>query len=192
MSGLFRFSGKPGKHSYYVMGLCVAAMWVVLLVNQLLPLDLNRWGLQPRSLSGLIGIPLSPFLHASFEHLAGNTLPLLLLLFLLVSSREDSVLIVLVLVALSGSLLWVIGRPAIHIGASGLIFGLCSFLMTVGIRERRIISATIAILVTVLYGGTMLAGIIPHWQSGVSWDGHLGGLLSGVLAGFVFSRSRGA
>lgn len=131
-----------------------------------------------------------PFLHSDFDHLLGNTIPLIVLLFLLVSSRRDAWLVVGCLVIGNGALLWIFGRPAIHVGASGMTFGLCCFLITVGVRERRLIPVTIAILVGLIYGGTMLNGVIPRWQSDVSWDGHLCGLISGGLVGFWLSTPK--
>ncbi|HBV61493.1 MAG TPA: rhomboid family intramembrane serine protease [Rhodopirellula sp.] len=163
-------------------------MWLVFVVDLILPLNLQRPGLYPRSLSGIVGIPLMPFLHANFEHLLGNTIPLIVLLFLLVSSREDAWWVVGCIILVGGAFLWMLGRPAVHVGASGLTFGLCSFLITVSIRERRVIPVAIAILVGLLYGGTMLSGIIPRWHSDISWDGHLCGLLAGGLAGFWYSK----
>jgi membrane associated rhomboid family serine protease len=178
------------KKQYYAIGLFVAAMWIMFFADWIFPFNLQRLGLQPRSLSGIFGIPLMPFLHANLDHLVGNTIPLMVLLFLLVSSRKDGWLAVGIIVVMSGGLLWVFGRSSVHVGASGLIFGLCSFLIAVGIRERRLIPITIAISVGLIYGGTVLSGIVPRWQSNVSWDGHLCGLLAGGLVGFWFSRPK--
>ena len=188
----FCSQGRVVKKQYYGIGVLVAAMWLVFFADLILPIDLANLGLYPRSYSGILGIPLMPFLHANLDHLVGNTIPLIVLLFLLVSSREDAWLAVGCIVVLSGGVLWLFGRSAVHVGASGLIFGLCSFLMIVGIRERRTIPISITILVGLIYGGTMLSGIVPRWQSNVSWDGHLCGLLGGVLAGFLFSRPQRA
>ena len=188
----FCSQGRVVKKQYYGIGVLVAAMWLVFFADLILPIDLANLGLYPRSYSGILGIPLMPFLHANLDHLVGNTIPLIVLLFLLVSSREDAWLAVGCIVVLSGGVLWLFGRSVVHVGASGLIFGLCSFLMIVGIRERRTIPISITILVGLIYGGTMLSGIVPRWQSNVSWDGHLCGLLGGVLAGFLFSRPQRA
>ena len=170
------------------MGLFVAAMWLVFVVDLILPQNLQRLGLYPRSLSGIVGIPLMPFLHANLDHLLSNTFPLIVLLFLLVSTREDAWWVVSCIILVGGAFLWTLGRPAIHVGASGLIFGLCAFLITVSIRERRLISVVIGFLVGLIYGGTILSGIIPRWHSDMSWDGHLCGLLAGGLVGFWFSK----
>jgi membrane associated rhomboid family serine protease len=178
------------RKEYYGIVLVIAAMWLVFLVNAVLPIDVNQWGLNPRSFSGIVGIPLMPFLHANLAHLVGNTIPLIVLLFLLISSRSDGWLIAGSLVVLGGIMLWIVGRSALHIGARGLVFGLSSFLIVVGIRERRLIPIAIAILVVLMYGGTMLTGIIPKLRSDVSWDGHLCGLLAGGLLGCWFAKPR--
>jgi membrane associated rhomboid family serine protease len=186
----FRFQGSIVKKQYYGIGLFVAAMWLVFLANSILPIHLEKFGLYPRSFSGIFGILLMPFLHTNFDHLLGNTIPLIVLLFLLISSRKDAWLAVGCIVVGSGGLLWIFGRSAVHVGASGLTFGLCSFLIAVGVRERRVIPITIAVLVGLIYGGTMLSGVIPQWRSNISWDGHLCGLLAGGLVGFWLSRPK--
>ncbi|MGI9470354.1 MAG: rhomboid family intramembrane serine protease [Rubripirellula sp.] len=175
------------RNDFYGIGLLVGAMWVIFLVNLVLPIDLNQWGLRPRSFSGLVGIPAMPFLHAGLGHLIGNTIPLVVLLVLLVGSRQRPWMAVATVVLLGGSLLWLFGRPAIHIGASGLVFGLSAFLVVVGFRERHPVALAISVLVAVLYGGTLLVGLIPQWGSSTSWDGHLCGLIAGGIAGSMYS-----
>jgi membrane associated rhomboid family serine protease len=89
---------------------------------------------------------------------------------------------------LGGVLLWLFGRGhALHIGASGLVFGLAVFLIVSGLREQRIIPLFISVLVAFVYGGTLLGGILP-WQSGVSWDGHLLGGIAGALVAWLLVR----
>lgn len=176
------------RQNFQVIGVLVAAMWLLFLLNWLSPIDLNQWGLRPRSMAGLVGVPLMPFLHANWGHLIGNTIPLLILLLLLVGSRGNPWAVVAFLVVAGGMLLWLVGRPAVHIGASNLVFGLSSFLIVVGFREQRPIAIAVAAAVAILYGGTMLSGIIPRWGSSTSWDGHLCGLIAGVAAGTLFSE----
>ena len=141
-------------------------------------------------LTGLIGIPLMPFLHSDLRHLLSNTVPLTVLLLLLAGSNTKSPAIVLSIVLSGGTLLWLFGRPMIHVGASGLIYGLIAFLIVTGFLERRIIPVVISIVVGFLYGGTLVWGIIPGVQSHVSWDGHLlGAVAGGLVAGFVSRNS---
>jgi len=155
----------------------VSAIWVVFLLDLILPLE--RLGLVPRSLTGLIGIATMPFLHGNFGHLISNTLPLIVLLGLMVLSRPRPWSTMIILTLISGAALWLFGRSALHIGASGLIYALMGFLIAVGILERRLISAAVALVVGLTYGMSIIGGIMP-FQQGVSWEGHLFGLLAGA------------
>lgn len=176
----------------------VAAIWVVHAANSLLfGGDLNRYGLSPlalpyRGLSNLEltapyalvslrGVLLSPMLHGSFSHLLSNTLPLLVLGgFVALRGAKTLVGVSLFVVVLGGLLVWLVGRPAIHIGASGLVFGYFGYLLAQGWYERSFVSIAVAVAVLLLYGG-MIFGALP--QSGfISWEGHLFGLIAGILA----------
>ena len=176
----------------YVVFVFLLAMWLVYLVDLFIPADLTQFGLVPRSLRGLIGIPASPFLHGGLWHLIGNTIPLGILMFLTVSSRHKAWPAITAIILISGSLLWIVGRPASHVGASGLVFGLGGYLITVGIRERKLPSLGIALLVTFLFGGTLIGGVVPAWGGQVSWDGHLCGLIAGVGVGIVTTKKANA
>ena len=167
----------------------VAVIWVVFLVDLVLPGRFADWGIVPRRLWGLVGIPLAPFLHANFSHLISNTLPLFVLLTLLAGSRTRTWETVLEIVLVGGGLLWLFGRQgnaeiqAVHVGASGLIYGLIAFLIVSGFRERRFVPLLVAILVGFFYGGTLISGVLPSVGSSVSWDGHLFGALAGAGCG---------
>ena len=160
----------------------VGAIWVVFALDAFLPLE--RLGLVPRSERGLVGIVAMPFLHGSFAHLMSNTVPLLLTLLLLAGSRANSVRIVLAIALLGGAGLWLFGRTALHIGASGLVFGLVAFHILAGVFERRPQSIVISLVVGALYATTLLQGVLPN-QRGVSWDGHLIGAVAGGVVAFV-------
>lgn len=166
----------------------VASLWVVRIADMILPWDLNTLGLVPRTLDGLIGIPLMPWLHGGWGHLLSNTVPLCILLLLLMSSRTDYLPILVCLIVFGGGLLWCFGREAVHIGASGLVYGLVAFLIASGFMERKLISMAIALLVGFLYGTTLFFGVLPTAGPNVSWDGHLFGALGGVLAALAFTR----
>jgi membrane associated rhomboid family serine protease len=167
----------------------VAAIWGVFLLDWALPVDLNSFGLVPRTLPGLFGIPAMPFLHANWAHIVSNTVPLFILLILLAGSRANSWAAVVAVVVLGGVFLWLFGRPATHIGASGLIFGLTAFLLVAGFFEGRIMPLLIAFLVAFLYGGSLLTGIIPRLHSHISWDGHLAGALAGGILAYLLTRN---
>ena len=166
----------------------IASLWIVYLVDLILPVDFNSYGLVPRTLHGLIGIPLMPFLHGSWVHLLGNTIPLCILLFILLSSRRVYLEVIVSIVILGGLLLWCFGRSAEHIGASGLVYGLVAFLIASGFAERNPVSILVALLVGFLYGTTLLWGVLPTAGAYVSWDGHLFGAIAGAGTAFVMGK----
>jgi membrane associated rhomboid family serine protease len=168
----------------------VGCIWLVFVLGHVMPFDLESFGITPRTLRGLIGIATAPFLHASLEHLVNNTIPLIVLLVLLAGSRAESWAIVSYIVLFGGALLWMFGRPATHIGASSLIYGLVTYLIIAGIRERRFVPMVIAIVVGFLYGGTLAAGILPRWGSAISWEGHLFGAIAGGTVAYLVTRNR--
>ena len=163
----------------------VAAMWIVRLVDWVLPVDLNQFGMVPRTLQGLLGIITMPFLHAGWGHLIGNTIPLCILLFILIGSRSDYWEVLASIVVFGGLLLWCFGRSAEHIGASGLVYGLVAFLIASGIAERKVVPIFVSLVVGFLYGTTLLSGVLPTIGSHVSWDGHLFGAIAGALTAFA-------
>jgi membrane associated rhomboid family serine protease len=122
------------------------------------------------------------------QHILSNTVPLFVLLMLLAGSRAESWEVVVLITFLGGLLLWIFGREAIHIGASGLISGLAAFLILSGFLERRIIPLLIALLVGFLYGSVLVMGVIPRIGSQVSWDGHLCGAIAGGIVAFALAR----
>ncbi|QLQ32818.1 MAG: rhomboid family intramembrane serine protease [Candidatus Thiothrix singaporensis] len=168
------------------VALFLLAIWGVFLLDRFLPLE--RYGLIPRDWGGLVGVATMPFLHANFTHLLNNTVPLAVLLTLLAGSRADSRLAVVLVAVAGGLLLWLFGRGhSLHIGASGLVFGLAVFLIVSGILEKRAVPLLVSVFVAFTYGTTLLAGIMP-WQPGVSWDGHLFGGVAGALVAWLLVR----
>lgn len=168
----------------------VAALWVVHVVNWLLSLRLERFGILPRTLRGLIGIIFSPFLHANFLHLIGNTIPLLVLGLLLVIFYEKIAPAVIgIVVIVGGGLVWVLGRSAIHIGASGVIYGIAAFLIVYGFIKKNVVSIILSLIVAFLYGGSMLTGVLPV-QGFVSWESHLFSAAAGVFAAYSLRKQR--
>ena len=138
----------------------------------------------PRRLDGLPGVLGMPFVHDSLGHLMANTVPLIVFGLMLVVRGLRYFLGVALAVALLGGLaLWAFGRNAMHIGASGVVFGLFGFLVVRGLYERRLTSIAVTVLVTFTYGASMLIGIVP--TTGVSWEAHLFGLLAGILTARV-------
>ena len=163
--------------------LFVAALWIVYLVDLILPWDLTAWGLQPRTIGGLAGIVTMPFLHAGLGHIVSNTIPLAILLVLLGGSRSNSWIFVVAIILLNGILLWLFGQNAEHVGASGLVYGLAAFLIVSGFLERQVVSILIAMGVLFIFGTSLFWGVLPIGNRGVSWDGHLmGAVAGGVIA----------
>ena len=145
--------------------------------------------LVPRRLDGLPGVLGTLFVHGSLGHLSANTPPLLVLGGMVAVRGAAYYLTAALAIAVAGGLgLWVVGREAAHIGASGLVFGLFGFLVARGYYERRWSSIAAALVVIVLYGG-MIAGVVPRGGQ-VSWEAHLCGLVAGILC--AWSQRRGS
>lgn len=160
----------------------LTAGWGVFGVNTLLGGALMRFGIVPRTTDGLIGILVAPLLHANLQHLITNTVSFVLFgwLVMLRDRRHFGVVTVLAMLG-SGLLSWTLGAPgSVHIGASGVIFGYFGFLLLAGWFARSWSAIAISLLVATLWGGTVF-GVLPG-TPGVSWQGHLGGFLGGVLA----------
>ena len=163
----------------------VGLLWSVQVVNWMTGYSLNpTLGLIPRRVEGLDGIIAMPMLHASFTHLAANTAPLLVMGALLLATVTRALLVVnTVVVGLGGALVWLLGSTAIHVGASGLVFGWFGFLVARGLVDRSLVTLGAALVVGFLYG-SFLWGVLPG-QPGVSWEAHLFGALAGVIAALV-------
>ena len=169
----------------------LAVMWVVEIINGFIGHRLSLWGILPRTTPGLIGIPLSPFLHGSFNHVLSNTIPFLVLGGLVgLRGGQKLVGISLFIIVAGGAGVWLLGRPAVHVGASGLVFGYFGYLVANGWFDRRPLSILAAIAVILVYG-SLVFGVIPT-TGFVSWEAHLFGLLAGVLAARLTRRGRNA
>lgn len=176
------------RKEFYYVAVVIVAIWLVYLVDAIIPYALTDWGVRPRRVVGLVGIPLMPLLHADLFHVFSNTISLTILLGLLVGSQERPWPLLASMVLAGGGLLWMIGRDANHIGASGLVFALIAFLIAGGILEKKLIPIVIALIVGFLFGGTLLWGIIPRIGSEVSWDGHLCGAIAGVGVAYALGK----
>lgn len=163
----------------------VAVLWVLQAVNWITGYGLNpTFGLIPRYLSGLDGVIAMPLLHGSFAHLMANSPPLLVMGGLLVATTTRALLPVnAIVIVLGGGLVWLFGSSAIHIGASGLVFGWFGFLVTRGFVDRSLTTLGAALVVGVLYG-SILWGVLPG-QPGVSWEAHLFGAIAGAAAALL-------
>lgn len=179
------------KTQAIVLGTFVAAIWLVELVDWLvLNNALDDYGIKPRESDALPGILLAPFLHFGFRHVAANTVPFVLLGWLVGLRRFSDFLLVSVAILLIGGLgIWLMGpAQSVHAGASGLVFGYLGFLLLRGYFERSSIAILVAIVVGAVYASA-LPGLLPG-QQGISWQGHLFGFAGGVLAARVLSARR--
>src|SRR5438876_434230 len=166
----------------------VALLWLIQLLNSALDLGPEDFGVRPRELAGLPGILLAPLVHSGFEHLLANTLPLLVLGTAMLYLYPSSARRVLPAVYLgTGVAVWLFARGSSHIGASGLIYGLVSYVFVAGLirRDRRAIAASL--LVAFMYG-TAVWGVLPL-REGVSWETHLAAALIGVSMAIAFRNA---
>jgi membrane associated rhomboid family serine protease len=186
--GTLAFYASLGK-AFVTMCAVVPVLFLIELIDQATGHLLDRDGaIVPLHLSGLDGIVFAPFLHASFLHLYGNAVPLLLTGTFVLATGGKRFLWVTGLIALvSGLGVWFFGHQP-TIGASGVIFGYLGFLFLRGIVERSWWNIAVALLIGLLYG-TQISGVIPG-NPGISWQAHLFGLIGGLLAAVLFRRHR--
>jgi membrane associated rhomboid family serine protease len=176
--------------SMIIPGIFIFFMWLVKIIEMLFDIDLSRFGIYPLSAKGLSGIFLSPFIHADFTHLFNNSIPLFLLSIALFYFYSEVALKVFIWTYfLTGLLVWFAGREAWHIGASGLVYGLASFLFFSGIIRRYFRLIALSLLIVFLYG-SMVWGLFPGVYKNVSWESHMLGFFSGVLLAVCF-RNQG-
>lgn len=179
----------------------VVAMWAFYLVY----VFTGNWitialGLEARSISGLAGILFMPLLHGGLGHLLGNTFSWLVLGGMVTLLNRRFMLIMGLIWLISGVLLWIGGTPWIchapegfdcvrrHIGASAVIYGFAAFLVVYGILTRRLLAILFAVVTMIVYGLSMLVGMVPLNSGGVSWTGHIAGALAGVVVAFILTR----
>ncbi|MTI38950.1 rhomboid family intramembrane serine protease [Fulvivirga lutimaris] len=168
----------------------VAVIWLVKIIESYLQIDFGLLGIYPRTLSGSIGIFLSPLIHGDFFHLLSNTFPLLILgvgLFYFYDKIAFNVIILIYL--MTGFWVWIAARDAYHIGASGIVYGLLTFILFSGFFRRNPQTLAISFVILVLYGGSFMAGIIPT-SNGISWESHLMGGIAGIFCAVYFRKAK--
>jgi membrane associated rhomboid family serine protease len=165
-----------------------AVCWLVFVLNNLFGDGrLNQHGITPRHLDSLAGIIWAPFLHASYSHLTTNTLPLLILGAIICGrGKAEFAVVTAGGILLGGGLTWLFARNACHIGASGLVFCYFGYLASQACFKRTFGALCLSVICLLGYGG-MLKGILPT-LAGVSWEGHLAGLLSGIVMASLMSK----
>ena len=174
-------SRRPRHDGLALVAATAAMMWAVEILDVVAG-DLDSHGIRPRHVDGLLGILAAPFLHHGFAHLVGNTLPFVVLGALVALGGLLRVAAVsAIVVAVGGLGVWLTAAPGtVHIGASGLVFGYATYLIARGLYSRELLHLVVALAVVVVYGTTLLIGLLP--AAGVSWQGHLFGGIGGLLA----------
>lgn len=162
--------------------------WVVFLLNNLIwKGHFDQYGITPRQVSSLPGIICAPFLHASYEHLAANTLPLLILGAIICGRSRGEFMVVTVLgMVATGGLTWLFARSACHIGASGLIFCYFGYLASLAYFNRTFGALCLSVICILGYGG-MIRGILPT-STPISWESHLAGLVAGTALAWLMAK----
>ena len=161
-------------------------VWFVFYLDSNFHLHLNQHGILPRTFFGLKGVIFSPFLHGDIEHLANNSVALLVLLPILrYFYKEQSFVVLLFGILFSGLGTWLLGRPSYHIGASGLIYALVSFIFFKGIFTKYYRLVALSFTIVILYGGSVWY-MFPNVKEGISWEGHLAGLVVGFAFAVTF------
>ena len=182
---------RDGRYDgFAVVAAMVALMWVVEVVDALDSHDLDAYGIRPHHADRLIGIATAPFLHVSFGHLIANTVPFVALGFAIALGGAARVLAVTGIVMLVGGLgTWLIAPSnSLHIGASGVVFGYATYLISRGVFNRSALELAVGAVVAAVWGSALLSGLLP--QDGISWQGHLCGGIGGVVAAEMLRRDR--
>ena len=162
-------------------------IWSIKLFEIIFGYDFKQYGVLPRNFNGLVGILFSPLIHSDVNHLLSNSLPVIILCLLIFDFYSQiAKKIFIYLYFISGLWLWCIGRESFHIGASGLIYAMASFLFFSGILRKNTQLSAVSLLVIFIYGG-LFWGLFPIYQN-VSWEGHLTGFIAGVLVSFIFRK----
>lgn len=165
----------------------VLFLWIVYWFEVKFGYNFNRYGVEPRTLTGLRGILFSPFIHSGVQHLFNNSVPLFVLLIsLFYFYKEIAFKILIYGLVLSGLLTWIIARPSYHIGASGIVYLLFSFIFFSGIIRKYNRLIAVSLMVIFLYG-SMIWYIFPIKEE-ISWEGHLSGFLIGLLFAFTHRK----
>lgn len=164
----------------------VLTMWIVFWFELKFSVDVKEFGIYPRDFQGLRGVLFSPFIHGDLLHLYNNSIPLLLLLAALrYFYRKVSFNVLIFGILISGLLTWLIGRESYHIGASGLIYVLVSFIFFKGIQTKYYRLVALSLTLIMVYGG-LIWYVFPDVEEGISWEGHLSGLITGFGMSLFF------
>jgi membrane associated rhomboid family serine protease len=187
-----RFTSSPRAHRNFKLALksalcLLGLLWLILIIDSFLGLGLLRFGLRPRHLEGLAGVLTAPLLHGGPEHLFSNSLPLVISLTTILYLYPRAALRVIPIIWMGSGLLgWFIGRPSLHFGASGFVYGLLAYVFISGILRMDMRSVAVSVMVWFLYG-SMIWGVLPI-RPNMSWELHLSGAILGVALAIAYRR----
>jgi membrane associated rhomboid family serine protease len=178
------------QEGFALLGAMVALMWVIELINSVDSYKLDQDGLYPHNVDRIWGIFTTPFLHASWSHLIGNTIPFVFMgaLIALEGARRLAA-VTLIVIVLGGLGTWLVSPAGVPVvGASGVVFGYATYLLTRGFFNHSLTQILAGVVVVAVFGTALLASLVPHGN--VSWQGHLCGGIAGVIAAWLLSRDR--
>jgi len=184
--------GTDRTNGLLLVAAMVTLMWILEVVDVAADHRLDNYGIHPRDVDGLPEIFAAPFLHAGFGHLVSNTVPFLVMgAAIALGGLMRVALVTLIVAAVSGFGTWLIAASnSVHLGASGVVFGYATYLVTRGIFSRRLSELAIGVGVVAIWGIGLLQGLLP--QERISWQAHLFGAIGGVVAAVVLARRREA
>lgn len=170
---------------YKLILLFIALIWGIEMVNLLLKHELNEFALHPRDVNSLYGVISMHFLHNGWGHLISNTIPLLVLGFF-VSALNKMRQVTLLIMLLTGLLVWFFARDGVHVGASGLVMGYWGYLISNAFFHRSFKNITISVITLFIYGGAVLT--LFNFQAGISFEAHIFGCISGIFSAWLFAE----
>jgi len=190
MAQLQKTNSENRLAGFKVIGVIVALMWGLEVIDAIAGGSLDQYGIEPRDDGGLVGVVVAPFLHAGFGHLIANTVPFVVMGLVIAFKGAVRVLAVTAIVGLvSGLGTWLVAPEfTLHIGASGVVFGYATYLISRGVFNRDALELAVGLIVVLVWGTALLGGLRP--EDGISWQGHLFGAIGGVIAARVLRRER--
>lgn len=174
------------KNNLPILGIILFIPWSIFFITRLIP-HILLLGIIPRTVRGIPGILFTPLLHADFNHIFFNSIPLFVLSdFILIYGLPYYLFVTLSITCISGLLIWCFAKPGLHIGASALITGYWSFLV-INIYQQATLTTLILGVLSIYYFAGIFLGIFPK-EKGVSWEGHLFGLIAGCLCSTLLKQ----
>lgn len=173
---------KANLQSVKIIASVIAFLWIIHFFSTIIPF-IKTWGIYPREITGLLGIITSPLIHLNLSHIISNTTALIFLGFVFIILEQGrAAYIFIAIYFFSGLGTWLIGSGGkSHIGASGVIYGLMGYLLTIGIFRKHVLTIILSLFIFIFYGATLF-GMLPFFTSSrVSWQAHLAGFIVGVI-----------